>query len=294
MMTNHPSTTIAITNQKGGTGKTTTAINLGAALAERGRRVLVVDLDPQANATLHAGLSPDRQERTIWTALKQVIEPPTANHPNETDLRALLDSMWEERSFDRQHVPIVHQPNGNPFDLIPSNLELSEADLILVSTVSRERRLATILAAVEAEYDTILIDCPPHLGILTLNALTAADAVLIPLESAFFASKGMNQLFRIVLQVRQTLNHRLTILGVLITRLDQRTVHSRQVAEEARRALDKRVRVFATEIPVNVDLADAAAAGRNVLSYAPQSRGAQSYRQLAAEIEKVEREQETD
>jgi chromosome partitioning protein len=195
--------------------------------------------------------------------------------------------MWEVHSYDLVQVPIAHQPNDNPFDIIPSNLELSEADLVLASASNRERRLATVLCAVQPEYEYILIDCPPHLGVLTLNALTAADTVLIPLEAAYFASKGMNQLFRVLLQVRQTLNHRLSVLGVLITRVDRRTIHSRQIATEARRAVAKRVRVFNTEIPINVDLADASAAGICVTRFSPQSRGAEAYRRLAEEIEVI-------
>jgi len=284
---------IAIANQKGGTGKTTTAINLAAALGELGRRVLVVDLDPQANATLHAGLMPEKQERTIWSAMQEAVEGPEPDVLGEEDLRALLDRLWEDRSFNPSLIPIVQRPNDNPFDLVPSNLELSEADLVLASAVSRERCLATVLGSLQG-YDYIFVDCPPHLGILTLNALTAADSVIIPLESAFFASKGMNQLFRVLLQVKQTLNHRLAVLGVLITRVDPRTVHSRQIAAEAREALQKRVRVFETEIPVNVDLADASAAGVSITRYAPKSRGAQAYRQLAKEIERIRRGQETD
>jgi chromosome partitioning protein len=277
-------TIIAIANQKGGTGKTTTAINLGAALGDLGRRVLVVDLDPQANATLHAGVTPERQEITIWTAMQQTLKEPRAG---EEDLRALLDSLWQEQAFDPDLIPIIERPNDNPFDLVPSSLELSDADLVLGSTVTRERCLATVLAPLH-QYEYILIDCPPHLGLLTLNALTAAESVIIPLESAFFASKGMNQLFRVLLQVKQTLNHRLKVLGVLITRVDQRTVHSRQIAAEARKALEQRVRVFETEIPVNVDLSDATAAGMSVFRYAPKSRGSLAYQQLAAEVEKIE------
>ena len=279
---------IAIANQKGGTGKTTTAINLGGALAELGCRILVVDLDPQANATLHAGLMPEQQERTIWSAMNQAVEPLDPSVIDRADFKALLDGLWRDRPFDPHLIPIVHRPNHNPFDLVPSNLELSEADLALASAVSRERRLAIVLASLQG-YDYILIDCPPHLGVLTLNALTAADSVIIPLETAFFATKGMNQLFRVLLQVKQTLNHRLAVLGVLITRLDQRTTHSRQIAVEAREALANRVRVFETEIPVNVDLADASAAGVTVLRHAPNSRGAQAYRKLAQEMEAIRR-----
>ncbi|NLE45005.1 MAG: ParA family protein [Chloroflexi bacterium] len=275
---------VAVTNQKGGTGKTTTAISLAGALGQMGRRVLVVDLDPQANATLHSGLMPEEQEHTVWTAIQQAGQS-EVERLDDRDLRSILDSLWDTQSFNPSLIPIVHHPNDNPYDLVPCNLELSEADLVLASSVSRERRLATVLAPVQPEYDYTLIDCPPHLGILTLNALTAADSVIIPLETAFLASKGMNQLFRVLLQVKQTLNYRLSVLGVLITRVDRRTTHSMHIATEARKALEHQVNVFTTEVPVNVDLADASAAGKCVTIHAPQSRGAIAYRQLAEEIE---------
>jgi chromosome partitioning protein len=225
--------------------------------------------------------------------MQQAITQAEADLTNEEDFQSLLDHLWEEPSFDPTLLPVVQHPNDNPFDLVPSNLELSEADLTLAAAVSRERRLSTALSAV-AGYDYIFIDCPPHLGVLTLNALTAADSIIIPLESAFFASKGMNQLFRVLLQVKQTLNHRVSVMGVLITQVDYRTIHSQQIATEARKALEKRVRVFETEIPVNVDLADASAAGQSIIHYAPHSRGAQAYRQLAKEIEEIQRGKETD
>ena len=283
---------VAVTNQKGGTGKTTTTISLGGALGELGFRVLVVDLDPQANATLHAGVVAEQQETTIWEAIKQAAEPQLGD-VEEDSIRTILDSMWETQSLDPALVPVIRWPNDNPFDLVPSNLALSEADLVLASATDRERRLSAILDAVESDYDYVLIDCPPHLGVLTLNALTAADEVVIPLEAAFLASKGMNQLFRVLLQVKKTLNHRLGVLGVLITRVDRRTAHSQQIAAEARAAVSRRVRVFETEVPTNVDLADASAAGQCVTLYAPYSRGAQAYRQLAEEIVSIRNGQET-
>ena len=283
---------VAVTNQEGGTGKTTTTISLGGALGELGFRVLVVDLDPQANATLHAGVVAEQQETTIWEAIKQAAEPQLGD-VEEDSIRTILDSMWETQSLDPALVPVIRWPNDNPFDLVPSNLALSEADLVLASATDRERRLSAILDAVESDYDYVLIDCPPHLGVLTLNALTAADEVVIPLEAAFLASKGMNQLFRVLLQVKKTLNHRLGVLGVLITRVDRRTAHSQQIAAEARAAVSRRVRVFETEVPTNVDLADASAAGQCVTLYAPYSRGAQAYRQLAEEIVSIRNGQET-
>jgi chromosome partitioning protein len=277
---------IAITNQKGGTGKTTTTISLAGALGDLGRKVLVVDLDPQANATLHVGIAPEKLDNTIWSAIQEAGQPQPEKLEGE-DLRAILDTMWEVRSFDPELVPIIHRPNGNPFDIIPSNLELSEADLLLASIVSRERRLSAVLSSVQSAYEYVLIDCPPHLGVLTLNALTAAQSVIIPLEAAFFASKGMNQLFRVLLQVKQTLNYQLSVLGVLIARVDRRTTHSQMIATEARKVVSKRVRVFETEVPANVDLADASAAGVCITHFSPQSRGAEAYRRLAREVETI-------
>ena len=277
---------IAISNQKGGTGKTTTTINLAGAFGEMGRQVLVVDLDPQANATLHSGLSPEAQTETIWTALQLAGQPRNVSL-GEENLRDILDGMWDTPALDLSQVPIIHRPGGNPYDIVPSEIGLSEADRVLASSVSRERRLANVLDAVHADYDYILIDCPPHLGILTINALTAAAGVIVPLEAAYFASKGMNQLFRVVIEVKQSQNLRLKVLGVLLTKLDRRTTHSQHISVEARRALSKRVRVFETEIPVNVDPAVASAAGTCVTLHSPRCRGAEAYRQLALEIEAV-------
>jgi chromosome partitioning protein len=277
---------IAISNQKGGTGKTTTTISLAGAFGEMGRQVLVVDLDPQANATLHSGLSPEAQTETIWTALQLAGQPRNVSL-GEEDLRDILDGMWETPLLDISQVPIIHRPNGNPYDIVPSEIGLSEADRVLASSVSRERRLASVLEAVQADYDYVLIDCPPHLGVLTINALTAAEGVIVPLEAAYFASKGMNQLFRVVIEVKQSQNLRLKVIGVLLTKLDRRTTHSQQISVEAREALSKRVRVFETEVPVNVDLADASASGTCVTMHSPRSRGAEAYRQLAQEIEAI-------
>lgn len=277
---------IAIANQKGGTGKTTTAINLGAALCEHRKKVLVVDFDPQGSATLHSGLKPDDQEKTVWTALSASIEQvETENLTEGNDLRVMLDDLWQVPDTSLLDNCIVANPGGNPYDLVPANLDLSDADLALVSAVSRERHLTTTLRPAVDRYDYILIDCPPHLGLLTINALTAADSVIVPLQSSYLASKGMNQLFRTIIKVKRGLNHRLNVLGVLLTMVDLRTVHSRDVAEATRKALEPTgIRVFATHIPQNVDLADAAAAGKTVLLTANSSKGAEAYRELAKEI----------
>ncbi|MHB0878227.1 MAG: ParA family protein [Anaerolineae bacterium] len=275
--------TIAIANQKGGVGKTTTAVNLSAALGQRGRSVCLVDLDPQANATLHSGLRPEEQEHTVWDAIRA-----TATHLDAgvEELSSFLRKPVAQRQVSSGAIPIVSRPNDNEYDLIPSNIELAAADLGLVAAVSRERRLAAVLATLHG-YDYIFIDCPPQLGVLSLNALCAADSVIVPLEASYLASKGMNQLFASIVEVQQTLNPQLDVLGILLTRVDQRTVHSRQIAAEARRALEAVVPVFTVEIPINVDLMDASAQGVSVLRYAPTSRGAGCYRQLAVEVDQA-------
>ncbi len=271
---------IAIANQKGGVGKTTTTVNLAGALGDAGCRVLVVDLDPQGNATLHSGIEPDDQE-TLWPALQQVgrgESPKVEGH----DFQALLGSLWDSRPFDAE-IPIVARPNGNTYDVVPANLELGQAELDLVSSFSRERCLATILTSVQ-EYDYVLIDCPPTLGLLTLNGLTAADAIIIPLEAAFFASRGVRQMFKVLLQVKQSLNPRLEVAGVLLTKVDRRVSHSKKVAAQAREMLAGTVNVFETVIPDNAALVEASASGKCITHYSPRSTGGRAYAKLAKEI----------
>jgi chromosome partitioning protein len=281
---------VAIANQKGGTGKTTTTINLAAALNEREQQVLVVDLDPQGGATLHAGLKSEYLDRTIWTALKTSIQgtsPGATDREPEDDLRSVLNGLWTAPSFDPAVITacIIHRPNDNEFDLIPANLDLSEGDLALVTAVNRERHLSIVLQPLRTMYDYILIDCPPHLGLLTINGLTAADAVLIPLQTSYLSTRGMNQLFRVIRMVRQTLNYALTVQGVLLTMVDHRTAHSPEMAQAARDSLaGTSIRVFQTEIPVNVALSDASTRGGSALRFDTRGRGAQAYRQLAKEI----------
>ena len=267
----------AVVNQKGGTGKTTTAINLAAALGEAGQRVLVLDLDPQANATLHSGLTVAEGEPTVWSAI-------------QADLRVEdLPDPWEgvESAAPGQGPALadcVRRAAKDPFDLAPASLDLAQADSDLLQAFNRERRLARLLEPLRARYDQILIDCPPYLGLLTINALGAADQVLVPVQSEFLAMAGLRTLLRTVARVRRDLNYRLEVGGILITHLDRRTVHSQTIALQVRQALSRYYHVFETMIPINVDLPNAAAAGCSVLIHAPASAGARAYRALAAEI----------
>jgi chromosome partitioning protein len=270
-------TVYAIVNQKGGTGKTTTAINLAAALGEAGQSVLVLDLDPQANATLHAGLTVAEGEPTIWSAI-------------QADLRVEdLPDPWEGGAVDAPGKGptladcVRHAPH-DPFDLAPASLDLAQADADLLQAFNRERRLSRLLEPLRANYGHVLIDCPPYLGLLTINALGAADQVLIPVQSEFLAMAGLRTLLRTVARVRRDLNYRLEVGGILITHLDRRTVHSQTIALQVRQALSRYYHVFETMIPINVDLPNAAAAGCSVLIHAPASTGARAYRALAAEI----------
>ena len=267
----------AVVNQKGGTGKTTTAVNLAAALGEAGQRVLVLDFDPQANATLHAGLTVAEGEPTIWSAI-------------QADLRVEdLPDPWEGvESAAPGKVPAladcIRRAAKDPFDLAPASLDLAQADADLLQAFNRERRLARLLEPLRANYDYILIDCPPYLGLLTINALGAADQVLIPVQSEFLAMAGLRTLLRTVARVRRDLNYRLEVGGILITHLDRRTVHSQTIALQVRQALSRYYHVCETMVPINVDLPNAAAARCSVLAHAPLSSGARAYRALAAEI----------
>ena len=244
----------ACTNQKGGVGKTTTVINLAAYLALSGTRTLVIDLDPQGNAT--SGLGVDR--------------------------RAIQRSSYEAL-VDRVPMSELTVATGvDGLELVPSMPDLSGAEIELVNVPARERRLAASLAELDGRYDRILIDCPPSLGLLTLNALTASDGVLIPIQTEYYALEGLSQLVNTIRRVREGLNPRLEIEGVLLTMYDARTNLSAQVASEIRRHMNGSV--YRTVVPRSVRLSEAPSHGMPIALYDPGSRGASAYRELAGEV----------
>jgi chromosome partitioning protein len=255
---------IAVANQKGGVGKTTSTLNLGAALQEAGKRVLLVDLDPQGNLSVAAG-----------------IVDIDAAYPSIGDLLANA-SRGRPTNTPGIEQAIVHSPAG--LDIIASNASLSAAELGLVSAMNRESALALLLKKVEADYDYVLIDCLPSLGLLAINALRAADGIVIPVQADFLAMQGLAQIFETIAAVREQLNPNLNILGVLLTLVDQRTAHSREVVRVIRGSLDGQVNVFETEVRLHVALKETAKAGRSILEYASDSPSAESYRSLADEV----------
>ncbi|WP_372727912.1 ParA family protein [Nocardioides sp.] len=246
---------VSMCNQKGGVGKTTTTINLGASLAEYGRKVLLVDFDPQGSLSVGLGLNPHEMDLTVYNLLMQ----------RDVDI----------------HDVIV--PSGVPgMDLLPSNIDLSAAEVQLVHEVAREQTLQRVLAPALEHYDVILIDCQPSLGLLTVNALTASDGVIIPLECEYFALRGVALLKTTIDKVRERLNPKLEIDGILGTMFDGRTLHSREVMERLVQAWGDKV--FHTVIRRTVKFSDATVAGEPITSYASSSSGADHYRQLAKEV----------
>jgi chromosome partitioning protein len=245
---------IAVLNQKGGVGKTTTTINLAAYLAKGGKTVLVCDFDPQGNAT--SGLGVDKQK---------------------------LDTTLYDVLFSRAEASKTLKEVGRGgLYLLPANAELAGAEVELVGSEHREYKLRQILRALEFDY--ILIDCPPSLGLLTINALTAADEVLIPVQAEYYALEGLSQLLSVITHVRQALNPALSILGVVITLFDSRNSLSEQVKNELERYFGDKV--FNTVIPRNVRLAEAPSFGRTIVEHDKWSKGARAYKGLAREIEK--------
>jgi chromosome partitioning protein len=246
---------IAIANQKGGVGKTTTAINLGACLAVAEKKTLVIDMDPQGNATSGLGVDKDEVERSIYDVL--------------------IDGMPAGDSIISQvHFPCL--------DVLPATRDLVGAEVELVNRRSRENILREALAGVRGEYEYVLIDCPPSLGLLTLNTLAAADSVLIPIQCEFYALEGLSQLLNTVTIVQKNLNPRLQIEGVLLTMYDGRLNLSRQVAEEAKEYFGPKV--YRTTIPRNVRIAEAPSFGKPIVLYDVMSVGAKSYLSLAKEV----------
>ncbi len=250
-----PARIIALCNQKGGVGKTTTTINLGAALADYGRRVLVVDFDPQGAASVGLGTSPHELERTVYNLL-----------------------MERHASLEE----IVRPTAVEGLDLLPANIDLSAAEVQLVGEVARESILSRVLRPAEQDYDVILVDCQPSLGLLTVNALTAAHGVLIPLECEFFALRGVALLVETVEKVRDRLNPRLQVDGILATMHDPRTLHSREVLARVHEAFGDQL--LHTVIGRTVKFPDSSVAAEPITSYAPSHAGAAAYRQLAREL----------
>ncbi len=250
-----PARVIAMVNQKGGVGKTTSTVNLGAALAEYGRRVLLIDFDPQGALSVALGVPAHQLDRTVYNLLMD----------------------------DGCTVDDVVVPTKVPgLDLVPSNIDLSAAEVALVNEVAREQALARALAPVLDRYDYIIIDCQPSLGLLTINALTAANGVLIPLECEYFALRGVKLLTDTVTKVQGRLNPRLQVTGVIATMYDARTLHTREVLARVVDAFGDQV--FHTVISRTIKFPDATVAGEPITVFAPTSPAAESYRQLAREL----------
>ena len=252
---------IALTNQKGGVGKTITAVNLGVSLVQQGKKVLLIDADAQANLTMALGYNrPDDIPITLSTVMQNIIDDKT------------LDASQG----------IIHHREG--VDLLPSNIELSGFEVRLINAMSRERVLKNYLSQIKDNYDYVLIDCTPSLGMLTINALTAANEVIIPVQSHFLPAKGLEQLLGTVAKVKRQLNPTLKINGILLTMVDGRTNLAKDISQLIRKTYGSNIKVFKTEIPLSVKAAETSAVGKSIYSYDKNGKVADAYRNLTKEV----------